>query len=179
MEDWFYRTFGFKDFKIFISHSLKDAQWLDDYLAGVVTNLGAKYVMAEHDFSLSTEGSISMKIAGMIDSSHAVLAVLSESGNESKFVQQEIGYAHGKGKPVIALIKPNEKGEVEKPGFLYDKDVIVYKDQAELKDLRGYLQKVLKSAWDRKNQGITGKIVIGGIVGGLLLLGRMVPDNEQ
>jgi len=174
MLNWIADQFGAKSFTVFVSHSFDDADWLDDYLAGVVSNLGADYIMAEHDFALSTEGSISKKVARMIDTSDAILVLLSKKGNASKFVQQEIGYAHKAGKPIIALIQKIGK-KVEKPGFLFDKDVIAYKGSADLKNLREDLKKIIEYAWDKKRGAIKQGIIIAGIIFGLSLLS---PDDD-
>ena len=178
MLSWIAEKFGAKNFKIFISHSFDDNEWIDDYLTGVVTNLGAKYLKAEHNFLLSNQGNVSDKIAGLIDSSDAVLAILSEKGNASKFVQQEIGYAYKAKKPVIALIETQDK-EIELPGFLYGKDAIKYKDMTELNNLKDYLKKIISATWDQKKNIIKGNIVFGGIVGGIFLISPFLPKTED
>jgi len=169
MHPWIETVLGLKDFTIFISHSFKDNDWLDDYLAGVVSNLGAKYIMAEHTFSQSNKENITQKIKRQIDCSHALLAVLSKDGNASKFVHHEIAYADAKGKPIIALIEADEKGEIKKEGFLYDKEVLTFKDRIELHDLRAKLKKIILDFWDKKNvqtisNAITGSLIVVGVL---------------
>jgi hypothetical protein len=178
MLDWIGKFFGSESFTIFVSHSFKDTPWLDDYLTGIVINLGAKCIMAEHNFGLSSEGSVSHKVAEMIDQSDALLAILSSHGQASGFVQQEIGYAYKAGKPVIALIE-SAGGEVKVPGFLYDKDVLVYEDVAALDGLKAKLQKIIKYAWGQKKDKIKSGIVAGGIVIGALMLGSRLPEDDE
>ena len=178
MLDWIGKFFGSENFTIFVSHSFKDTPWLDDYLTGVVINLGAKCIMAEHDFRLSSEGSVSHKVAWMIDQSDALLAILSSHGQASGFVQQEIGYAYKAGKPIIALVE-STGGEVNVPGFLYDKDVLVYEDVADLDRLKAKLKKIIKYAWNQKKGKIRSGIVLSGIAIGTFLFGSQLPEDDE
>ena len=88
--------------KVFISHSFEDKQIvnaLEDSLRGV----GVEPYMAEKNPNFG--GELPKKIEQEIDSSQAVLVVLTKKGNVSPSVNQEIGYAKKGGKLIVALVE--------------------------------------------------------------------------
>lgn len=89
-------------YKVFLSHSFEDKSLtdaLDDSLRGV----GVEPYMAENHPNSGSE--LPNKIEQEIDSSQAVLVVLTKKANLSRSVNQEVGYAKKGGKLIVALVE--------------------------------------------------------------------------
>jgi len=110
--------------KVFISHSMKDSQ----LVRVLVKNLGIYSVeayIAERDYQPGKQ--LSQKIMQNIDTSNYFLVVYTINGEDSIYVQQEIGYWLGKKKfndfiPLVA------KG-INPRGFLHDLEFIEFDQQ--------------------------------------------------
>ncbi len=89
---------------IFFSHGTKDHEWVQE-IAAKIENEEIEIYFYERD---SQPGrSISDKLQQAIDSCDVAVVLLTKRSHASPYVQQEIGYAEGKGKLVIPLV---EKG---------------------------------------------------------------------
>jgi hypothetical protein len=89
-------------YKVFLSHSFEDRLLvgpLEDSLKGV----GIDPYMAEEHPDYGDE--LPKKIEEAIDSSQAVLVVLTKRANLSPSVNQEVGYAKKGGKLIVALVE--------------------------------------------------------------------------
>jgi nucleoside 2-deoxyribosyltransferase len=108
-------------YKVFISHSTHD-QGLVMYLARLLKKFGVDPSVAE--WYLTPGEPFDKKIEGQIRSSDCIIVLLTRNGIRSSWVQQEIGYSMGQGKPIIPIV---EKGiEPKVLGALEGKEYIEY-----------------------------------------------------
>ena len=110
--------------KVFISHSTKDFN-LVDVLERYLNTYGIEVYLAERDYQPGKK--LSQKIMQNIDTSNYFLVVYTINGEDSIYVQQEIGYWLGKKKfndfiPLVA------KG-INPRGFLHDLEFIEFDQQ--------------------------------------------------
>lgn len=89
-------------FRAFLSHSSGDAE-LVRALRTSVMGLGIEIYLAEHDVRPGLQ--LSSKVQRQIEGCDAVIVLLTTSGADSAYVQQEIGYALKSGNPVIPLVE--------------------------------------------------------------------------
>jgi hypothetical protein len=87
--------------KAFLSHATADKAWVT-WLAEHARALGVEPYLAEHDHQAGRP--LSDKVVEAIESSTAVIVLLTRNGYDSGYVQQEIGVARGARKLVIALV---------------------------------------------------------------------------
>jgi hypothetical protein len=88
---------------IFFSHSNSDRQWCE-WLAADTVGLGIDAYLAEHDQNAGKP--LAERVKRNIDKCKALVVLLTHRSISSSYVQQEIGYAMGKGKLVIPLVQP-------------------------------------------------------------------------
>jgi nucleoside 2-deoxyribosyltransferase len=100
--------------QLFISHSSRDREW--EVVQKRVEAAGFKAYLAEHD--LQPGRPLNNKIQEEIDSSDAVVVVLTRNAAESTIVRDEIGYSLGKGKLVVALVTSDVARDPAKLGML-------------------------------------------------------------
>jgi hypothetical protein len=93
--------------QVFLSHATEDQDWVS-WVAAQADALGLRPYVAEHDFQLGRE--LVEKVREQIDRSEAMIALLTEAGYQSPFVQQEIAYAIAKDLLVIPIIAPSIVG---------------------------------------------------------------------
>ena len=86
---------------VFLSHSTADRS-LVEWIAAQAGAMGISCYVAEND--PQPGALLSSKVRMAIDRSDALLALLTEAGNSSKYVHQEIGAAVQTDKPVLALV---------------------------------------------------------------------------
>jgi hypothetical protein len=105
--------------KIFVSHAIKDKALLSQFKATLEPH-GITLLIAEHYKNL--QGTITEKIEGMIDSCDVALILLTKSGFNSMFVQQEIGYIKRANKPFLQIIQIGLEKKIS--GFTYGRGYI-------------------------------------------------------
>ena len=110
--------------KVFISHSMKDSQLVRVLVKNLEIYSIEAYI-AERDYQPGKQ--LSQKIMQNIDTSTYFLVVYTINGEDSIYVQQEIGYWLGKKKfndfiPLVA------KG-IDPRGFLHDLEFIEFDQQ--------------------------------------------------
>ena len=110
--------------KVFISHSMKDSQLVRVLVKNLEIYSVEAYI-AERDYQPGKQ--LSQKIMQNIDTSNYFLVVYTFDGEDSIYVQQEIGYWLGKKKfndfiPLVA------KG-INPRGFLHDLEFIEFDQQ--------------------------------------------------
>ena len=110
--------------KVFISHSMKDSQLVRVLVKNLEIYSVEAYI-AERDYQPGKQ--LSQKIMQNIDTSNYFLVVYTINGEDSIYVQQEIGYWLGKKKfndfiPLVA------KG-INPRGFLHDVEFIEFDQQ--------------------------------------------------
>ena len=90
-------------YKVFLSHNTNDAAWVR-WIAQNATSYGIEVYLYEHD--LKPGEPLAAKVQQAINSSDAVVVLLSANSQFSPYVQQEIGLARGVGKQIIPLVQP-------------------------------------------------------------------------
>jgi TIR domain len=88
---------------IFMSHASKDSDPAS-IVAGQLASLGHSAWLAEHDNRAGER--LSEKVEGQLRAADAVVVLLTKAGFDSRYVQQEIGFARGLDVPVIPLVSP-------------------------------------------------------------------------
>ena len=89
-------------YKIFLSHSTADKKWVS-WIAENAEAIGIDVYMYEHDIQPGT--TIADKVQTAIGDSQALVVLLTPNSQYSPYVQQEIGFARAKEKPVIPLVQ--------------------------------------------------------------------------
>jgi hypothetical protein len=90
--------------QLFISHSSKDHEWVD-LVRKRIEAAGFQAYLAAYDLS-GIGHNLTPKIQQAIQASVAVVVVLTENAARSPIVREEIGYALGQQKLVVALVTP-------------------------------------------------------------------------
>ncbi len=88
--------------KVFLSHSTKD-KWLVTQLEIILSRNQINCYVAEED--VQPGSALWEKISANIRDSDCVLVVLTNDGNRSEMVNQEIATAHSLNKPIIPLVE--------------------------------------------------------------------------
>lgn len=134
--------------KVFISHSFKDEE-LASTLKKVLEEKDIQAYMAQRvkEYELL----ISDKIRKEIDASDYVVAIVTKHTRESASVNQELGYAQGKGVPRIAMIENEAKVGVLLHGMDSEAFTMEGFDQACV-NVRNYL---IEKGFRLKSKGIT------------------------
>ncbi|MFB0525808.1 MAG: toll/interleukin-1 receptor domain-containing protein [Phycisphaerae bacterium] len=149
-------------YKVFISHSTCD-QGLVMYLARLLQKFGVDAFVAE--WYLTPGEPLDKKIEGQIRSSDCVVVLLTRNGIRSTWVQQEIGYSLGQGKPIIPIV---EKGIDSKVlGALEAREYIEY-DPRQYDDAINKLVRYVESI--KLKKGKETLLVLGALLAFLLLI---------
>ncbi len=90
-------------YNIFLSHSKADLKWVK-WIADNARNIDINVYMYEHDIQPGT--SVAEKVQSAIENCQALVVLLTPNSEYSPYVQQEIGFAHAKDKPIIPLVQP-------------------------------------------------------------------------
>lgn len=89
-------------YRIFISHSSKDRDWVES-ISAVAKAAGVQTYLFEHD---PQPGRLLRdKLESAIERSDALVVLLTTHAASSEMVQQEIGLARGMRKPLIPLVE--------------------------------------------------------------------------
>jgi hypothetical protein len=144
--------------EVFLSYSVgpSDLQLVAN-LQEQVNAAGVALYLADRDVQPGTN--LSAKIEKAISRSEAVVALLTEKGVDSNWVNQEIGFALGKEKVVVPLV---EEG-VKVPGMLVGREYISFhRDRfAEaLERVRLYLESLKSKVSERLQQAIEAIAVV-------------------
>jgi TIR domain len=141
--------------KVFLSHAIIDKD-LIRALKNRCSKNGLQLLIAEHTIGLNK--TITEKIELMIRESKIALFLLTANGNESKFVQQEIGYVQSLKKPALYIV---QKGK-QITGFAYGRDYIELDPENPDEAIKKAISKLL-AHWkklqeieieERKNAGL-------------------------
>jgi hypothetical protein len=90
--------------ELFVSHASKDADAIA-LVRSQIDALGVRVYLAEHDNQAGRR--LSAKVQQAIARCDVMIVLLTPSGYDSRYVQQEIGLALGKGRLVIPLLDPS------------------------------------------------------------------------
>jgi hypothetical protein len=110
--------------QLFISHSSKDREWVE-LVSKRIEAGGFSAYLAEYDLS-GVGGELTPKIQTAIEGSAAVVVVLTENAAGSPIVRDEIGFALGRGKPVIPLVTPGVAQSAAALGMLNGREYIPF-----------------------------------------------------
>jgi len=118
--------------KIFVSHAISDKAMIESYKKNFEPH-GITLLIAEHYVSLDMN--ITSKIEKLIQSCDLALFLLTESGFNSSFVQQEIGYVKSLKKPILQVIQIGVEKKLS--GFTHGYDYVPFDptnpEESELK----------------------------------------------
>jgi hypothetical protein len=95
-------------YKVFLSHSSADAKWVT-WIAGNAQQVGIEIYLYEYDPQPGRL--LSDKIETAIQSSDALVVLLTAHSELSAYVQQEVGYAKALKKVVVPLVQPGVSDE--------------------------------------------------------------------
>lgn len=148
-------------YKIFISHSGADRQWVEQ-IDVIAKNSGIFAYLYEHDPQPGK--SIAEKVEQAIRDSDALVVLLTHNSHFSPYVQQEIGFAEAIRKLIIPLVQP---GIPERSlAMLEGREYIpfdFYNPQGALLKLLSYLQQQLRLKKAKENeQTILILLILGG-----------------
>jgi len=154
-------------YKIFISHSGADRQWVEQ-IDVIAKNSGIVAYLYEHDPQPGKP--IAVKVKQAIQNSDALVVLLTSNSQFSPYVQQEIGFAEAMGMRIIPLVQP---GIPERSlAMLEGREYIsfdFYNPQVALLKLLNYLQKQLRLKKAKENE----QTILMLIILGLFLLALM------
>ena len=145
-------------YSVFFSHSLRDGR-LASWIADNARAIGVQVYLCERD---PRPGQLlAEKVQERIEACDAVIALLTQNGVGSTYVQQEIGYAFGKQKRIIPLVSSGI--QVKSLAMLQGVEWLEFdpeKSGASLGRLLEFLAN-LKSAKERDRAAL---FAIGGLV---------------
>ena len=133
-------------YEVFLSHSGADGDWAK-WIHYHAKTVGIAIYLFEHDTQPGI--SISNKIKQAIQMSKALVVLLTHNSQFSTYVQQEIGFAEGKGKLIIPLVQPGTSQE--SLAMLQDREYIhfdLHNPDEALSRLLDYLQRLKKAEED-------------------------------
>ncbi len=161
--------------KVFISHSTKDFN-LVDVLGRYLNTYGIEVYLAERDYQPGKL--LSQKIMQNIDTSNYFLVVYTINGEDSIYVQQEIGYWLGKKKfndfiPLVAK-------KINPRGFLHDVEYIEFDPQNPKLGIDNVINYVNQQIKTKRKQLLIDAGIGLGIIGlvTLILYGLSKLDED-
>lgn len=95
--------------KVFLSHSSKNRS-IVEWIVSHAKALGIEVYLAEHDHQPGKP--LAVKIIKAIEGSDAFIALITTDGGASSYVQQEVGVAIARGKPIIPIVERGVQQEV-------------------------------------------------------------------
>lgn len=111
--------------QLFISHSGKDREWVELVRKRIEASGFHAYLAAEYDVA-GIGHELSPKIQDAIKPSAAVVVVLTDNAAGSPVVREEIGFALGQGKLVVALVTPAVAQNPAALGMLNGREYIAF-----------------------------------------------------
>ncbi len=114
--------------KLFISYSRRDLGFAQR-LYGELSSYGAKGFLDQVDIAVGADWSKMLKDA--IETSDALVLILSKDAALSNFVMAEVGVAQGLGKKVIPVLAPGSMLEDSMVQLLSDCDRMILKGDQE------------------------------------------------
>lgn len=151
-------------YKIFLSHSSADANWVK-WIATNAKQVGIEVYL--HEYDPQPGQLVASKLQAAIQSCDALVVLLTGNSQGSAYVHQEIGSAKALNKPVIPLVQPGIKQA--SLAMLQGVEYIPFdfnNPQTAMSTLLTHLQKAKQG----KESGQALLLMIGAIVVGALLL---------
>jgi len=146
---------------VFISYSHKDL-WMAFKIWRMLTNSGVPCYLAE----LYPEPGLSLwdKIKRMIESSDIVVVLYTRNARYSAYVNQELAYAHARGKIILPVV---EEG-VELPGVLAGLEYIKFNPLNPVSTLTSIANTIRKFLEDKERKAVAGVFLL--LLGAIALL---------
>jgi len=138
-------------YKVFISYSTDDMNLVNE-LSNNIRKMGIEVYIAEHYPELGE--SLPSKIERNINSSDAMVVILTRMGARSEWVQQEIGFAKAKNKLIIPLVDEGVKIK----GFIMDKEYLKINPE----NIQETIDKLLPKVNELKKQKETNQVLLWG-----------------
>lgn len=138
-------------YKVFISYSTDDMNLVNE-LTNNFRKMGIEVYVAGYYPELGE--SLPNKIERNIDSSDAMVVLLTRMGARSAWVQQEIGFAKAKNKLIIPLVDEGEKIK----GFIMDKEYLKINPE----NIQETIDKLLPKINKLKTQKETNQVLLWG-----------------
>ncbi len=153
-------------YTIFLSHSSRDRAWVE-WIAANAQGVGVSVYLYEHDPQPGVP--IAAKVQERINLSDAVVVLLTRNSQASPYVQQEIGFAAARGKPIIPLLQPGVPKEAL--AMLEGREYVEFDFQQPQKALAVLLQYLQKRKALKEQQvavlvGVGALILIAALAGG-------------
>jgi hypothetical protein len=153
--------------QLFLSHASAD-QLVADRIRGQIEPLGHTVYLAEHDKRAGAM--LANKIDAALKASDVVIALLTASGFDSRYVHQEIGAARNAGKLVIPVLESAVAGA--DLGMLNGLEYIVFEATQPADGLESLTERVAYLA--REQQQYEEMVALLAAVGVLLAAGAIV-----
>lgn len=151
-------------YKVFISHSTRD-RGLVIALARLFSKLGVEVFVA--DWNLTPGERIDKRVFREIEDADCVVVLLTKNGMRSNWVQQEIGFALQKRRPLIPLV---EKGTDRRElAFLQLNNYIEY-DPLQPEQAMMRISTFMKSSKIKKEEREKTMLIAGAFIALLLML---------
>ncbi|HEX9896678.1 MAG TPA: toll/interleukin-1 receptor domain-containing protein [Dehalococcoidales bacterium] len=146
-------------FSVFISHSVSDLNVVYQFKYWLEVN-GIGVYVADNQPQLGVQ--LPVKVSNGINQSDCVIAILTQNGDRSAWVNQEIGYAKATGKLVIPVV---EQG-VNPKGFVAGVEYVTFQPFDPAKAINNVINYVsrLKATKEQQQQLQAGLFVLFGII---------------
>jgi hypothetical protein len=129
---------------VFISHSVGTAEMpIVNQMSAEFTGAGVQPYIAHYHREFGNN--LSTKVQTAISASNALVVLWTASGAQAAWVNQEVGFALGRGLPVYALV---EKG-VEVKGMLHDAEYLAF-DPSDPSPVLGHMAQYLAYVQSQK-----------------------------
>lgn len=147
-----------KKYVFFISHSTKDIRSYVKGICEVLEKCKIQCFIADRDAPLGENLPATIKSA--IQKSELLLVIITKNSKRSPWVNQEIGYALGKGVPVIPL----KKGRIKVKGLIESTKYVQLRENP-LNTVKEVFSKLEKTKLSK-----VAEAAIGAVVGALELM---------
>ena len=157
------------NYKIFFSHSVRDKDWVQ-WISRNLTGPEMKVWLSEYDVQPGEY--VTSKIERNISDCDCFVVLLTNNSQQSIFVQNEIGFAQGKGKTIVPLAEAGI--HQAKLGMLTGREYVTFdklRPYEALQTVNRFLQEDKNTIERNRN------IFLGGFIG--LLLASLIFGDEE
>lgn len=152
---------------VFLSHSMtSDDQPFVRQIADVLESQGITCYVAERDGKFGQ--SLANKVEQALRNADCVVALLTQGGSQSAFVNQEIGLAQGIGKPIVPIV---EKG-LSLCGFKAGVEWIEFDRENPQQALLKFAPHMVRLAAAKEKANAIGALVLAALGAWLTFAGK-------
>ena len=146
-------------YNVFISHSVTDLNIVYQFKHWLEVNAISVWVA---DTQPQMGVSLPLKISNGINQCDSVIAILTQNGERSAWVNQEIGYAKARGKLVIPVVEPG----VDPKGFVAGVEYTTFQPSDPVKAITSIVNYLirLKTSKEEQQQLEGALLVLFGIL---------------